>query len=119
MLEEVVSDMGPFLSLLVYSCLAYAFIFHTLNDMDHFAESAFIGFVLSLGDFDKGEFANIAAYIVFAVGSIIILIVMMNLLIATISDSFDRVQNSMNIFDSLLKIDLILEIYKFMWWRAK
>ena len=119
MVEAVLSDMKAFLILLVYSCLAYSFIFHTLNDMDHFSESLFIGFALSLGDFHKGDFANTTVYIIFALGSLLILIVMMNLLIAIISDSFDRVQNSMNIFDNLLKIDLILEVYKFMWWRAE
>ena len=41
----------------------------------------------------------------------------MNLLIAIISDSFDRILNTMKISDSLAKIDLILEIYNFMWWK--
>ena len=91
MVQEVLLDMKAFLILLIYSCLAYSFIFHTLNDMDHFYDSVFIGFALSLGDFDKGDFANTAVYIIFALGSLVILIVMMNLLIAIISDSFDRI----------------------------
>ena len=91
MVEEVLLDMKNFLILLVYCCLAYSFLFHTTNDMDHFYESLFIGFALSLGDFDKADFSNSAVYILFAAGSLIILIVMMNLLIAIISDSFDRI----------------------------
>ena len=91
MVQEVLLDMKAFLILLIYSCLAYSFIFHTLNDMGHFYDSVFIGFTLNLGEFDKGDFANTAVYIIFALGSLIILIVMMNLLIAIISDSFYRI----------------------------
>ena len=83
--------MKAFLILLIYSCLAYSFIYHTLNETDNFSDSVFVGFTLSLGNFEKDDLSKNSVYIVFAMGSIIILIVMMNLLIAIISDSFDRI----------------------------
>ena len=42
---------------------------------------------------------------------------MLNLLIAIISDTFDRVQNDLTIADSEAKIELLLEVFNVLFWK--
>ena len=87
---EVVKDLKAFLILLIYACLAYAFIYYTLTTDKPFFQALATGFLLALGSFETDDFDELL-WTIFALGSLINLIVMMNLLIAVISDTFARV----------------------------
>ena len=70
----------------------------------------------ALIEFETKRF-NFLLWVFFGVGSLINCIVMMNILIAIIRNSFERVERSATITDNKAKIDLILEVYGFMVWN--
>ena len=74
------------------------------------------GFLLSLGEWDTTNYSFLL-WMLFAMGSLINSIVMMNLLIAVICSSFERIQEGAAIADNQGRIDLILEVYGFMKWN--
>ena len=90
MLIEVMKDLQAFLILLIYSCIAYSFVFFTLRDEKSLSKALSSAFLLTLGSFDFSDF-SIMIWIMFLMGTLINLVVMMNLLIAVISDTFERV----------------------------
>lgn len=59
MLSEVIKDLKAFLVLLIYSCVAYAFLFYTLTTDKPFEEAFSAGFLLSLGDFETDGFSKL------------------------------------------------------------
>jgi hypothetical protein len=108
MIVEVMKDMRVFLLLLLITILAFGDSFLRLSlgnppaedDSDpYFSGTNFIGSVLFayrmiLGDFNTGNFGSVAtpmAYLLFLFATIFDMIVMLNLLIAIISDSYARI----------------------------
>ena len=65
--------------------------------------------MISVGEVDI-EGLNLIVKFVLIATSIFILIVLMNLLISIIGDTFDRVQSEKDIADAYSLIDLILEL---------
>lgn len=104
MIVEVVADMKIFLSVFIITLAAFGhcFLILSLNNAD--AEGAFVlGFLdsinftyrMALGDFDTDSFVGADLWLVwtmFLLATVFLLIVMLNLLIAIISDTYERVQ---------------------------
>ena len=91
MIMDVLRDMRSFLILLVYTSCCFSILFHILTydeDTSIFIESIKTGFLLGLGEFIEDGFTK-ECWVIFTIAAIINLIVMMNLLIAIISDTFD------------------------------
>ena len=65
--------------------------------------------MLSLGEFDIDNL-GVLSWIFFVVATLVVLIVMMNLLISIVSDTFEQVQMIQVIKDVEGKIHLLLEI---------
>ncbi|CDW88872.1 wd-40 repeat protein [Stylonychia lemnae] len=102
MLIEVVSDMGIFLLLLLITILAFGDSFLRLSNgnsedsqfIEHFFYAGLYVYRMILGDWDTDTFGEISlplVWILFVMCTIFEMIVMLNLLIAIISDTYAHV----------------------------
>ena len=76
---------------MVYTDLAFASLFFVLSPGVAWPDQLESVFLLQLGDFSVENF-NLMQLFVFGAASIINLILMLNLLISIMGDTFDRVQ---------------------------
>ena len=101
---EVLIDMKVFVVILSMSMLAFSGTFFILAQnnkgdkvfVDSYPESVRMTFELMLGGFDTDEFGEVGyslVYLVFAIAAVFLIVVMLNLLIAIISDTFANVQS--------------------------
>jgi hypothetical protein len=75
---------------------------------------------LIFGDFDLlGDNPSNSLWIVFIVSSFFITLIMMNLLIAIMSDTYDRVMNDITATDGWELNQMILEQESIMFWKKK
>ena len=116
MIIECLIDMRAFLILLIYAICAFDFMFlnfdSTLNPVEGFAFS----FLIAVGDWDTGAF-NLGQWITFVVATVVVLIVMMNLLISIVGDTFERVQMNQAVQDASEMINLLIEIDTIFFWK--
>jgi hypothetical protein len=100
---EVINDMKVFLVILSMSILAFSGTFFILaqnNEGDKVFVDSYIGAImemyeLMLGNFDVSKFGETGyavVYLMFALASLFLIVIMLNLLIAIISDTFANVQ---------------------------
>lgn len=104
-IAEVLIDMKVFVVILGMSMLAFSGTFFILAQnnvkkdqifVETYPESVKMTFELMLGGFDSekfGETGYTLVYMVFAIAAVFLIVVMLNLLIAIISDTFGRVQS--------------------------
>jgi len=102
---------------LVYFILAYTTIFGNTIE-EGFSATLRSSYNLLLGDFDIGSY-NDTQWILFIIGSMLLLVVMLNLLISIISESFDKISFERMESDSKLRLELILEIENCMFYNRK
>lgn len=119
LISEVIKDMGSFLILLLYSTVAFGFIFLVLdkNELKLF-NYLMTSFRLDTGDFDAARFSYIE-WSIFFLASVINPIIMLNLLISIIGDTFDRVKEESEIADYKELTGIILEIESLLFWKRK
>lgn len=107
MIIEVIFDMKVFFIVLVIVLCAFGDAFLSLSNGNasdelhfaghSFAEALLYSYRMSLGDFQLDSFNDSAnsltAWIFFLLSTILVMIVMLNLLIAIISESFDKINS--------------------------
>jgi len=100
-LQEALKSMGPFLSLMSFVIFANAFAFEILSDQRaaspyrSVASSWFTAFALMLGEFELDTYNQDPwMYLFFHYFAVFVNIVLLNVLIAIISDAFEDVQNT-------------------------
>ena len=105
MIIEITLDMKYFVLVLFIACIGFANSFFILarsdGDEPFTGETIFRAFVFSyrmgLGDFDTDGFQTRdeeLIYVLWLLNTLIILIVLLNLIIALMGDTFDRVQET-------------------------
>lgn len=105
MISKVVYDMGAFLIVLLVALMAFADALNNLSQanilddqfVSSYIDSILYTYRLILGDFDTSEFGNVSialVWIVFILCTIFNMIIMLNLLISIISDTFARVKEN-------------------------
>jgi len=110
LISEVIKDMTTFLILLAYSTISFAFIFLVLDSNNpEFIDYLKISYRFDVGDFDTTDM-NSMQWICFFLVSMINMIVMLNLLIAIMGDTFGKVQENYLIADTHELLDMIIEI---------
>jgi hypothetical protein len=72
---------------------------------------------LNLTDFDDESFISVAQVIVFVIASIINCIIMLNLLISILGDSYEKIQVNLLESDYSQKLQIIIELEKLMIWN--
>ncbi|OMJ81105.1 hypothetical protein SteCoe_18518 [Stentor coeruleus] len=109
MLYYVFADIIPFVSIMFYSILAFAFIQSTFNDDSSKASGTLIlnAFYNIVGGSSPGE-DGLETFLII-INSIFNVIIMLNLLISIIGKTFDDVNDNQQIEDMSKVCDLIIE----------
>jgi hypothetical protein len=121
LLEEVFLDIYGFMAILVYSVLAYLFLSIQMNKDDSNGSTDFdtnYGYTLSLlfGDLATSP----SDWVEWAIATIFLVlnpIIMFNLLISILGDTYGRVQSNSDIADAKELIELVIEVSDMMYWR--
>ena len=119
MVLEVTQDTSSFLILLAYTTLAYGTLMLASSyqvKRSTFMNSIIDAYLLDLGDFDADGFTK-SQKIVFFIASIINCIIMLNLLISILGDSYAKVQETLIESDYSQMLDVIVEFEKLMIWN--
>lgn len=122
LIYEVWKDMLAFIILLLYSTIAITITFMSIDsnqDKGNFYDYLLISYRIDLGDFDTDQYNDLET-VLFVGGSLMNTIIMLNLLISIMSDTFDRIQQGTVEADRETLTGLILELEQLMFWnRAK
>lgn len=106
MITEVVYDMRFFFCIVIFTIFAFSISFallslNNINEDERYVngllDANLVIYELLLGAFETSDFGNTnlgLMWVYFIASSIFLIIVMLNLLIAIISDTFERVQGS-------------------------
>lgn len=119
MVLEVAKDTSSFLILLTYTTLAYGTLFVASSGVGggyNFVSAMKDAYLLDLASFEAGSFTN-SQWVVFFMASIINCIIMLNLLISILGDSYSKVQETLIESDYSQMLDAILELEKLMVWN--
>lgn len=116
MLFEIISDMVPFLSLMAFVILVNTFSFELLSSPDSeeygtFARSWMSAYALTLGEFSVDTYEEsllIACF--YHYYTVFVNIVLLNVLIAIISDTYERVEEKSKARGLLMRARILLEM---------
>ena len=113
---EIIKDMTPFFLILFTSTLAFAILLRVSESELTFFNSFINVYMLDQTNFviSLSSFENI---FVFFMASLLNPIIMLNLLIAIMGDTYDRIQEDMVVADYREMTELILEAEYFVFWR--
>lgn len=115
---EVVMDMIPFVMIFVTGTVAISLIFLSVSDDSDFADSFTHTYRLNYGDFDTDAYGdNMMEWAVFVLASFINPLVMMNLLIAIMGDTYSRVQDNEIVADGREICYMVLEAESVLFWK--
>lgn len=122
LLYEVVVDFRAFLFVLAYTTLSLCFITMVMDrnfGETAFEDNIFIAYKLNLGDVND-VYTEKFSYIMFAVVTTMIIInpiIMLNLLISIIGDTFERVQSTRVVADMKELCEMVIEVERLLFWR--
>lgn len=118
LLSEVFKDMTSFLILLTYSTYSFALIYfimvnNILTFSNHeepkpFSEYIAVAYLLNLGDFDTDSYGAFE-WMIFFFASVINPLIMLNLLISLMGDTFGRVKEGQEIADIKELTGMVIE----------
>lgn len=108
---EVCKDMIPFLIVLFLSVVGFSVSYMALPENDEFSmiDSVKHNYRLMFGDFDLQDDISNSGWILFVVSSCLMTLVMLNMLIAIMSDTYARVMGDIVPSDYAELNDMILE----------
>lgn len=103
MILAVFVDIEGFLWILLSSCLVFSITFETISkglnekglqiENSSIHESIKMSYRLIYGDFKEGfDIESLIGFFFFMVATLFMVVIMLNLLISIISDTFDRIQ---------------------------
>jgi hypothetical protein len=117
LLFAVVSDIIPFLVFLLTVTLGMSVIYNIVLDEGqgyfHFLK---LSWELNIGGFDTSGYSY-ATYFIFFCNTLIVPIMLLNLLISIMSDTFDRVNNQLAWADAKELITMVIEAENIMFWN--
>ena len=117
LIMEATVDIISFFVILFYSTISFTLIYQALHKNDKPLSTQFAdAFKMNLGDLDEGT-QGLITWFLFIVVSIINPIIMLNLLISIMGDTFQRVKASKDVADARELAGMILEIEGIMGWR--
>jgi len=115
LIREVIKDIRGFLGILVYFVVAYCSIIGT-SISSSFLETFKTSYDLLLGELDRSDFDDIQ-WVIFVLGSLLNLIIMLNLLISIISESFAKIVSERKESDTRIRLELIIEVENCLFWK--
>ena len=127
LLSEVIKDMTSFLILLTYSTFSFALIYFIMvnnilgtlpasdtadtsvdNEAKPFSHYVAIAYLLNLGTFETNDYGAFE-WIIFFFASVINPLIMLNLLISIMGDTFGRVKEEQEIADMKELTEMVIE----------
>ncbi|CDW84626.1 UNKNOWN [Stylonychia lemnae] len=122
MVIEIIKGMKSFFILLIYSMLALALIQITLSHEESQSASDYLDNIilyyrLSMGEWEFDSFSEAWILIVFIFSTLLFPLILMNLLIALMGDTYSRVQDGIIPYDYALKAQLLWELESLMLWK--
>ena len=108
--------MKVFFVILFYSTIAFTFIFYLRDTAISFSEFLTVSYRLNLGDFDA-DYTDPFDWIIFFLATVINPLIMLNLLISIMGDTYGRVQETNDIANYQELTEMIIEIEKLMFWK--
>jgi hypothetical protein len=131
MVIEIMKDMSAFMIILIFWIVGYSFIFYIfvdhsaydtalINTPDDLPEMPFVStlkeiYRLSYGDFSPDNY-KASQWLIFIIATLFIPLVMFNLVIALMGDTFGRVKEVSASVDMKEKANMVLEYEHFLKW---
>lgn len=118
---QAIIDAFPFILIFIYSTLAVGFLHLIAQDL--FEEDLF--YVIWQAPYQLNSYfltsqdSKPLDYVYFVLASLLNVVVMLNLLIAVLGDSFDRIKNESIEIQSADMLEIILEIEYLMFWNRE
>lgn len=119
LLSEVITDMQVFFVILSYSTLAFSFVLFLNKQTYTFGDYLTIAYRLNLGSFKVEDYIDIFDWLIFFFATMINPVIMLNLLISIMSNTYSRVKEGNDIANFQELTEMILEIEKLMFWKRK
>jgi len=110
------SDSVAFLIIFLYSTLAFGILYASLNSGISLSDVWIMAYELNMGNFDNNGFSLIQ-YSCFTLASLVNVVMMLNLLVSTLGDTFDRFQMIADELNSKEMLQLVVEFESIMFWR--
>ena len=116
LLLKVMTDLGPFLIIFFLSNFAATLAFYSNSSDSDFGDLLLATYSISYGAWDY-TWPTELQYIIFILCSLINTLVLLNLLIAIISDTYSRVSENLEIVDMQELADIISEVDTIIYWN--
>lgn len=116
LLFEVMRDMSSFFIIFFYSVVGFGLVFFTLSSSSEYFDFLTSTYILNFGNFDTENY-NKLEWLFFLLVTVFNPIIMLNLLISIMSDTYSRVKQDFETADLLGLCYLVLEIELLMFWR--
>lgn len=111
------ADISAFFIILFYSTIAFALIYQSMNREGDMLTFFLNSFKMNLGDLGSGEASGVIGTVMFIIVSIINPVIMLNLLISIMGDTYGRVKEGEVVADARQLAEMILEVEGIMGWR--
>jgi WD40 repeat protein len=120
LLSEVVKDIRAFMALLVYAIftnlvLVYIFSLKTADPDFGWGKGLMKTYNMLFGDMEQPQ--DFVQWVTLTMNMLIIPIIILNLLISILGDTYDRVQNGSTIADMKEILEMIIEVEQLFFWR--
>lgn len=114
------SEAIPFLLVFFYSTLAFGVIYLAADFSGDYTLASIwsVPYELSMGNFDNNN-DNVLMYSGFIIASIVNVIIILNLLISILGDSFESFQAEAIEIDTLEMVELVIELETLMSWNRE
>ena len=118
LIKSAISDSIYFLLIFSYSTFAFGVLYFISADQNTSIASIWTApYELNMGEVERANSENILTYIYFLLSSIINVIIMLNLLISILGDTFDSFQLNFDEVDNFEMAELINETESIMFWK--
>jgi hypothetical protein len=108
LLMHVIIDMKSFAILLTYTTLGFSLVLMVQSDDNDFFEQLKNAFMVNLGDFNTANYDSVS-WMIFIVMAVLNLIILLNMLISIIGESFGKVREQSEVADFLQIAAMVLE----------
>jgi uncharacterized membrane protein len=109
MIMEIIADISTFLIILGIAMMAYAQIMWSLDQLDVSDEVVRNSYVLAFGELGDFQDFSSVKFFIFVLFTFFIPLLLMNMLIAIMSDAYERVQANSAAADARSLADMELE----------
>ena len=118
LVRSAIKDSFYFLLIFSYSTFAFGVLYFMSSDKNTTITSIWTApYELNMGELDRANSDNFLTYIYFFLASVINVIIMLNLLISILGDTFDSFQLYSDEMDNLEMAELIHETESIMFWK--